>query len=201
MPWFNGWGWFKQWTLNEEGNRKIKYRITQDLSYSEMNKDVSLSINSKIDMDQYPEMVYAWALPRIIHSIVALRLAWPLRTIFIAKYDYSDAYRHMTHSTLAAAQTITTCLADTFVYFRMTFGGSPSPPTWCNFSKMVVDLANEISLCKDWDLSEIRSPDQPVSTPKPKRLNASIPQAPAQEMAVVIPALETGKVDVHRRFD
>ena len=32
-------GLAKQWTLDEEGNRKIKYRITQDLYYLEMNKD------------------------------------------------------------------------------------------------------------------------------------------------------------------
>ena len=188
-------GLAKQWTLDEAGNRKVKYRITQDLSYSETNKETPLSINSRIDMDQYPEMVYGWALPRIIHFIVALRLAWPLRTIFIAKYDYSDAYRRIAHSALAVAQTITTCLNYAFVYFRMTFGGSPNPPTWCNFSEMVADLANEISLCKEWDSTKIRSPDQPV-TPKAKRLDASIPHAPAREMAVVIPVLEAGKVDV-----
>ena len=142
-------GLAKQWTLDEKENRKIKYQITQDLSHSETNKDVSLSINSRIDMDQYLEMVYGWALPRIIHFIVALRLAWPLRTIFIAKYDYSDAYRRIAHSALAIAQTITTCLAYAFVHFRMTFGRSPNPPTCCNFSEMVADLANEISLCTD----------------------------------------------------
>ena len=60
---------------------------------------------------------------------------------------------------------------------------------------MVADLANEISLFKDWDPAEIRSPDQPV-TPKPKRLDASIPNAPAREMTVIISALEAGKVDV-----
>ena len=48
----------KLWTLDEKGNRNIKYRITQDPSYWETNKDVPLSINSRIDMDQYPEMVY-----------------------------------------------------------------------------------------------------------------------------------------------
>ena len=61
-------------------------------------------------MEQYPEMVYGWTMPRIIHFIVALRLAWPLRTIFISKYDYSDAYHRIAHSALAVAQTITTCL-------------------------------------------------------------------------------------------
>ena len=96
-------GLAKQWILDEEGNLKVKYRITQDFPYSETDKDVPLSINSRIDMDQYPEMVYGWALTRIIHFIMALRLAWPLRTLFIAKYDYSDAYRRMAHSALAVA--------------------------------------------------------------------------------------------------
>ena len=190
-------GLAKQWTFDEKGNRKIKYRITQDLSYLETNKDAPLSIKSKIDMELYPEMVYGCALPRLIYFIVALRSAWPLRTIFISKYDYSGAYWRMVHSALAVAQTITTCLAYAFIYFRMTFGGSPNPPTWCDFSKMVADLANEIlSLCKDWDLSEIRSPDQPVTPAEPKQLDSSISHAPAREMVVVIPALEAGKVDV-----
>jgi hypothetical protein len=134
-------GLAKQWTLDEDGNRIIKYRITQDLSLT-TSKDLPMSINSRIDMDQYPEMVYGWALPLIIHFIVALRLAAPSRTISISKYNYSDAYRRMAHSALAVAQTIRACLAFAFVYFRMTFGGSPNPPTWCNFSEMVADLAN-----------------------------------------------------------
>ena len=191
-------GLVKHWTLDAKGNRKIKYRIAQDFLYWEPSKDVPLSmINSRIDMDQYPEMVYGWDFPRILHFMVALRLlAWPLRTIFIAKYDYSDAYQRIAHSALAAAQTIITCLAYAFVYFRMTFGGSLNPPTWCNFSEMVADLANEIrSMCKDWDPGKIRSPDPPV-TPKPKRLASSIPHAPARERAVIIPTLEAGKVDV-----
>jgi len=190
-------GLAKQWTLDEKGNRTVKYRITQDLSYSETSNDeeAPMSINSRIDMAQYPEMVYGWALPRIIHFIVALRLASPKRTIFISKYDYSDAYRRMAHSALAVAQTITTCLAYAFVYFRMTFGGSPNPPTWCNFSEMVADLANEISMCTDWEPETLHSPNQPT-TPEPKRLEAAIPHAPAREMAVFVPPLEAGKVDV-----
>jgi hypothetical protein len=71
-------GLAKQWTLDEQGIGKIKYRITQDLSHAETcktSKDEPISINSRIDMDQHPEMVCGWALPRIVHFIVALRLA------------------------------------------------------------------------------------------------------------------------------
>jgi hypothetical protein len=200
-------GLAKQWTLDDQGNRVIKCRITQDLSCSEMSKkdfnysttrskkEPQVLINSRMDMEQYPEMVHGWALPRIIHFTVVLRLAWPERTIFIAKYDHSDACRRMAHSALAVVQTITTCLLLAFAHFRMTFGGSPNPPTWCNFSEMVTDLGNEISMCPDWDPTKLRSPNQP-ETPKPKRLASSIPHTPAREMAVFIPPIESGKAHV-----
>lgn len=44
-------------------------------------------------MDAYIEMIYGWCLSRIIHFIVALRLAHPLLRVFTVEYDYSDAYR------------------------------------------------------------------------------------------------------------
>jgi hypothetical protein len=187
-------GLAEQWVLNEEGERMIKYRITQDLTYAETDKDSQISVNSRIDMGEYKEMIYGWCLPRIIHFIVALRLAWPLTAIFICKYDYSDAYRRIAHSAKAVAQTITTLGVLAFIYIRLTFGGSPNAPTWCCFSETVTDLANEISMCKDWDPSTLRSPDQPV-TPEPKRLDASVPFGPARPMAVTVPPVITGRVD------
>jgi hypothetical protein len=78
-------GLAKQWTLNKQGNRKIKHQITQDLSCAETSKSskddpisINSRINSRIDMDQHPEMVHGWALPCIIHFIMGLQLAWPL---------------------------------------------------------------------------------------------------------------------------
>jgi hypothetical protein len=97
---------------------------------------------------------------------VALRLAWPGKLILIAKYDCSDAYRRIAHSAKAVAQTITTLGAFAFVCWRLTFGGSPNPPTWCCFSEIVTDLANEISMCAEWDPATLKSPDQTV-TPDP----------------------------------
>jgi hypothetical protein len=67
-------------------------------------------------MKAYPEMIYGCCLPRIIHFIVALRLFWPGKSIFIAKYEYSDAYWRIAHSAKAVTQTITTLGAPAFVY-------------------------------------------------------------------------------------
>jgi hypothetical protein len=95
-------------------------------------------------MKQYAKMIYGWRLGRILHFIATLRLAHPRQRIFIAKYDYSDAYRRITHSGTAAAQSISIFDNVAYVALRLTFGGSPNPPTWCLFSEMVTDLANEI---------------------------------------------------------
>ena len=57
-------------------------------------------------MHAYPAMIYGFCLLRLIHYIVALRLAFPDELILISKYDFSDAYRRIAHSALAAAQTI-----------------------------------------------------------------------------------------------
>jgi hypothetical protein len=188
-------GLAEQWVLDNNGKRKVKYRITQDLTYAETAKEEPISVNSRIDMKAYPEMIYGWCLPRIIHFIVALRLAWPGKSILIAKYDYSDAYRWIAHSAKAAlAQTITTLGALAFVCWRLTFGGSPNPPTWCCFSEIVTDLANEISMCAEWDPATLKSPDQTV-TPDPIPLGPEIPVASALPMAVTIPPVITGRVD------
>jgi hypothetical protein len=187
-------GLAKQWTLNETGERIPKYRLTQDLSFTCVKGNRGMSVNSRIDMSAYPEMIYGWCMSRILHYIIALRLAFPGTPVLIAKYDYSDAYRRVAHSATAVAQTISTCNDYAYIYNRLTFGGSPNPPTWCNFSEIVTDLANEISQCKDWDPATLRSPDQPV-TPTPIRDLPDVPVATARPMAVHKPTTATSCVD------
>ena len=187
-------GLAKQWTLDETGQRIPKYRLTQDLSFTCVKGDRGLSINSRIDMTAYPEMIYGWCMSRILHYIIALRLAFPNSRVLIAKYDYSDAYRRVAHSATAVAQTISTCDDLAYVYNRLTFGGSPNPPTWCNFSEIVTDLANEISQCSHWDPASLRSPDQPV-TPSPVREPPDVPVAKALPMALHIPTTAESRVD------
>jgi hypothetical protein len=63
-------GLAEQWTLDEQGNRVPKYRLTQDLSFTFEKAGPPKSINSRIDMQAYPEMIYGWCIQRIIHFIV-----------------------------------------------------------------------------------------------------------------------------------
>jgi hypothetical protein len=145
-------------------------------------------------MEAYPEMIYGWCLSRIFHFIVAHRLRHPTKKIFIAKYDYSDAYRRIAHSASAATQLIIVLTGIAYIALQLTFGGSPNPPTWCAFSDMVTNLSNEIPLCDDWDPSTLRSPSQPI-TPTPIELPKNQPISLAKPMAVHIPTNVTGRTD------
>jgi hypothetical protein len=184
-------GLVQQWTVDEEGRRKIKYRLTQDLSFSADQNGEPKSVNSRVDMSAYAEMVYGWCLPRILHYVVSLRRNNPGLLILISKYDYSDAYRRIAHSAGAATQTIAINGNTAYMSLRLTFGGSPNPPTWCMFSEIVTDLSNEISQCAEWNPDELRSPAQPI-TPEPRRLSPEIPITQARPMAVVIPPTKSG---------
>jgi hypothetical protein len=84
-------GMAQQFALQTDGSREIKNRLTHDLSFS--SGDPTLAVNQRIDMDQYPEMIYRWCLLRVLHFVVVLRLAHPDRKIFISKYDFSYAYK------------------------------------------------------------------------------------------------------------
>jgi hypothetical protein len=184
-------GLVQQWTVNPEGKRVIKFRLTQDLSFSTDREVEPTSINGRVDMSAYVEMIYGWCLPRIIHYVVSLRARFPELRILISKYDYSDAYRRIAHSAEAAAQTIAINGSTAYLSLRLTFGGSPNPPTWCMFSELVTDLSNEIGQCADWDPEELRSPAQPEN-PEPVRLPESIPIVRARRMAVTLPMSKAG---------
>jgi hypothetical protein len=125
---------------------------------------------------------------------MTMQWSYPNKAIFISKYDNSNAYRRIAHSATAVAQTISTLGPLAYIYLRLTFGASPNPPTWCNFSEILTDLANKIGQCKRWDPSTLHNPDQ-AQTPMPVRLEAEIPFAPARSMAVSVPPTIEGRVD------
>jgi hypothetical protein len=133
-------------------------------------------------------MVYGWCLLRIIHFVVALRLAHPGTRILVSKYDCSDAYRRIAHVASAMIKSIIVTAGIAYLTLRLTFGGSPNPPTWCSISEMLTDLANEVPLCSAWDPGT--DPTQGFNT-----LDNSIPFAEACEMAYVISTTLSSQCD------
>ena len=90
--------------LMPDGTQARKARLTHDLSFSLI--DNNLSIDNRIDLSKYPELIYEWCLQRVIHFIVALRINHPKKAIFIVKYDFSDAYRRIARALSASKQSI-----------------------------------------------------------------------------------------------
>ena len=102
-----------QFSLKADGSRERKHRLTHDLSFEISGKD--LSVNSRVDMNRYPEMICGWCLPRIVHFTVALRRAHPGLPIHTAKCDFSNAHRRMAHAGESAAKSIIVMASVVFV--------------------------------------------------------------------------------------
>jgi hypothetical protein len=185
-------GMAKQITLNNAGQWISEYRLTQDLSFSISQKNCL--VNDRIDMDQYNEMIYGWFLSRIGHYVVALRSQFPTDRVLMSKYDYSNAYRRIAHSASASTQSISVFKDIAYVALQLNFGGSPNPPTWCLFSEMVTGLANELYMCPDWNLDQVRSPGQPIR-PTPKLDSGDEPFSQALPTTITVPTSLTAKTD------
>jgi len=173
-------GMATQITLSETNERVPKLRLTHDASFS---LNPGRSVNDRIDLDQYPAMVYGWCLSRLIHATVRMRRIHPDKRILAAKFDYSDAFRRIVHSGSAAAQSILVVDDIAYIFLRMTFGGAPNPPTWCNFSEMACDLVNELMECEHWDPSALSSPQRKGYT-TPPTVHGTGDLGPARELAV-----------------
>jgi len=137
-------GMVRQLSLKADGSRKVKNRFTHDLSFSISSEDAS--INSRIDMDRYPDMVYGWCLQRILHYLAALRSRYPGIKIYLSKFDYSDAYRRISQSPKATAASVVKFGNIAYFCWRMVFGGAPNPAGFSCFSEMLTDLANELAM-------------------------------------------------------
>jgi hypothetical protein len=84
-------GMVTQLSLKADGSRKEKNHFTHDLSFSLTTKDAS--INSRVDMTKYVNMVYGWFFSRILHYLLALRFRNPGVRIFISKLPTSASAR------------------------------------------------------------------------------------------------------------
>jgi hypothetical protein len=63
-------GLAEQLALTESIERIVRWHLTQDLSF--LLTDGEHSINARINMDLYNEMIYGWCMSHLIHYIMAL---------------------------------------------------------------------------------------------------------------------------------
>jgi hypothetical protein len=69
--------------MNTSRRRVEKFRLTQDLSFSLGDTTRSFGQREGQTFRLYPEMVYGWCMPRILHLVAALREEHPGIPLFI----------------------------------------------------------------------------------------------------------------------
>jgi hypothetical protein len=100
----------------------------------------------------------------------------------------------MAHSVQATTMLITILMMVAYIAIRLTFGSSPSQQSWCIFSEIMTDLANNISSCLSYNPALLCSLTQP-KPPAPKLSESTAPLARAVKMAVCIHVTHTARVD------
>jgi hypothetical protein len=181
-----------QTTISETGDKYEKVRVTHGSSFN--FSDDKRSLNDRVDMKAYAELIYGYCILRLFHFIVALRLAYPDKSILLAKFDFSDAYRRLHHHGPSALMQVLAFDSMALVMLRLAFGGSPNPAAWTTISEMVTDLANEILVGENWDPKTTYPPFR-TQAPPPIRNGRGTTIAPARPMAYEIPTTVPSRTD------
>jgi hypothetical protein len=148
-------GCAEQFTINEEGERIKKRRLTHDCSRP---RHSGFSVNNHVDKDELDECLYGHCLMRILHQAHTMRFRHPTEAIYMNKTDVDAAFRRL-HVMLLQALLCTTIVEDkAYILFRLPFGSSPAPSKFGLISEFVFDLAQAIALDDTWDPNKLQSP-------------------------------------------
>lgn len=137
-------------TINADGTRSTKNRLTHDQSYH-FHKEY-LSLNQLTDKEAYPQLIYGGTIERIIYSIISMRTHFPSHRILAFKTDFSKAYRRIHYHGESAVLGITASNDKAYIPLRLTFGGCACPHIWCSVSELIADLANDLIHNTAWNL-------------------------------------------------
>ena len=99
-------------------------------------------MNDRMNLEDYPEVQYGYALQRILHTIHHFRRKEKCKRILLAKFDCNNAYRRVhlgANSIFKVAFIVGRFL---FLSLRLPFGAKPSAALWGVVSEVLCDLAN-----------------------------------------------------------
>ena len=184
----------EQWTIDAQGKKMKKKRLTHDQSFPGMASDISL--NEQVVEEKLEPLIYGYMFLRMLHMIHAFRMAHPTTAILLCKFDLDAAYRRLHFNANSAIKCICSTAICAYIYLRLTFGGSFSPAEWCVIIEMMTDLANDIVNNPTWVPSKAQAPiPSPSTIPSPIILPASRAFNPALPVDVHIHIPRHGWVD------
>jgi hypothetical protein len=156
-------GMVEQHTISDSGERIPKRRLTHDQSFTALQD--SKSLNNLTDITKFPELIFGFCLHRTIYQIMSLRFHYPNQKILLMKFDFSKAYRRVQYDGISATRCLSVFENFAYLQLRLSFGGMGCPASWCPFSEIITDLANELMLTADWHPTHSESPEQHLVPP------------------------------------
>jgi hypothetical protein len=134
-----------------DASSSFKERLTHDQTFSLLEGSHSVSILT--DLTQYPPMIYGFCFLRMVHQIFSRRHHYPDKHILLFMWARSQLY-----DAEAAKRSIVHLDGSLYMWLRLTFGGTSHSLTWCAFSEIQTDLANDIMADTSWDISDLMLP-------------------------------------------
>jgi hypothetical protein len=187
-------GIVEQQTLSASGERRTKLRLTHDQSFTIL--EGSESLNTMTNQAAFPELIYGSTLQRIIYQALALRRDFPDSLILCCKNDFAKAYRRVHYNGISAARCISVHEGLGFILWRLSFGGSGCPHSWCPFGEIITDLANDLLSNPDWNPGDF-GPQDDLPPLEPIRLPDSVRIEPTLPSLLQPPSRPEGFADVY----
>ena len=134
----------EQTTFLDMGKKVPKNRLTHNKYFWFSSRK---HLNKRTPQGQLPPLIYGKFLLITIHYIHSIRIANSDRNIVIAKYDIILAYRRGSSSGNFSAIYMNVVSGISIISFRITFGGSFWPFTWCLLMEIATDLETYLLRC------------------------------------------------------
>ena len=142
--------------------------------------------------------MYADALLRLIHYIVACRRNFPNKKILLSKFHLKSAYRRcrMDYETVIQSIIQDPGLNIAMLNLRLTFGGSPNPNNFSLVSESICDLANHFLQNNKWIHEKYFSPIQD-KIPKIETLSDDLSFEKLYPLIVDVPCGLRGHAEIY----
>ena len=176
-----------QHTVNEQGNRIEKHRLTHDCSNV---RDSGWSVNTMVNEELLEPCIYGHCLWRLLHHVHKLRLEHTQTRIYVNKTDLDAAFRrlHVFHEHAMMCMTIVGVLG--YILGRCPFGTNEGPGKFGIASEIVMDLAQEIADDPTWKPDQTKSPHYSIFPEVEKSYNDDTPFGKAMPLLLPIPVRE-----------
>ena len=157
-----------QFTIDANGDRKVKRRTTHDTSFVPPSKQ---SINERMRRDLLVNYFYGYCVIRILHSIHIMRWTCTNILIYISKLDLNAVYQRLHMLESIAAMTIAIVKKIAYILLCLPFGVADGPNDFRIFSEPIIDLTNDILRDTTWSPTTLHSPLRSEFDPPKKTIN------------------------------